>query len=164
VKQLPTLKKKYLRYQDYRNVQVGDLIPPDQKQQSAELVIDQLASLVIWNESGKLVAKALPTEVQWAPVFAFATDDIDRDGDLDILLGGNLLATQPSIGPYDASYGMVLRNQGAQRFSSEMPAQSGFVLKGEVRDIEVLRAPKQQKVYLISRNGQTIQAFQKPDL
>jgi hypothetical protein len=160
VKQLPALKKKYLRYYDYRNVELDSLIPPAQKQQSTELVIDQLASMVIWNESGKLTPKPLAPEMQWAPVYAFATDDLDGDGDLDVLAGGNLLATQPAIGPYDASYGTVLVNGGNQQFVAQPSRESGFVLKGEVRDIKVLQGKDGQKIYLISRNGKSVQAYQ----
>lgn len=161
VKQLPVLKKKYLRYQDYRNVQLDDLIPPEQKQQSAELTIDMLATVAIWNEGGKLTVKVLPNEAQWSPVFAIATDHLDGDNNPEILLGGNLLATQPAIGPYDASYGVVLKNEGARQFVSIRPADTGFVLKGQVRDIKVLRAAGGRKTYLVTRNGAGVQAFRQ---
>ncbi len=159
VKQLPMLKKKYLKYQDYRNVQLVDLIPPEQKQQSAELTIDMLSTVVIWNEGGKLTVQPLPAEAQWAPVFAVTSDDLDGDQYPDLLLGGNLLATQPSLGPYDASYGTVLRNTGGRTFVSVSPTETGLVLKGQVRDMQVLRGAQGKKIYLVARNRAHVQAF-----
>jgi hypothetical protein len=158
VKQLPMLKKKYLRYHDYRHVNVNDLISSSQKSQSAELTIDLLQTVVLWNEPGRLKMQALPVEAQFFPVRAIETADVDSDGTTDILLGGNLLATQPSIGPYDAGYGLALKNQGERQWQPVPPQNSGWVLKGEVRQIKQLKTSF-GPAFLISRNGRTPQGF-----
>lgn len=159
VKQLPTLKKKYLKYEDYRHVRLADLIPPEHRQQSAELGIDMLASVVLWNEKGRFSVQPLPAEAQWSPVYAIASDDLNDDQRPDLLLGGNLLATQPSIGPYDASYGTILLARNGRAWEAVPPGSSGFVLKGQVRDIKVMLAPGGGTTYLIARNGMPVQTF-----
>lgn len=159
VKQLPTLKKKYLKYEDYRDVRLADLIPPEHQHQSAELVIDMLSSVVLWNERGRFTIQPLPADVQWSPVYAIAVDDLNGDQRPDLLLGGNLLATQPAIGPYDASYGTVVLGRDGRTWETVPSALSGFVLKGQIRDIKVLQATGREKTYLIARNGMPLQAF-----
>ena len=47
--------------------------------------------------------KKLPVDYSLAPVFAIAAEDFDKDGDLDLILGGNLYGTKPEIGRNDAS-------------------------------------------------------------
>ena len=37
-------------------------------------------------------------------------DDFDADGDLDLVLGGNLYRAKPEVGIYDASHGLYLDN------------------------------------------------------
>ncbi len=55
-----------------------------------------------------LQRKSLPLEAQFSPVYAAEAGDFNDDGNLDILLGGNLYNVKPEVGRYDASYGSFL--------------------------------------------------------
>jgi len=81
-------------------------------------------------------AADLPTAVQLSPVYAIETHDFDKDGDQDILLGGNLFYVLPEMGIYDGSYGQYLENHGEHQFS--INNKSGFHVKGEIRDVVVM--------------------------
>ena len=52
--------------------------------------------------------------------------DFDKDGDLDIIAGGNLYNAKPEIGRYDASFGLFLENDGRGKF--EVP-DNGYGFK-----------------------------------
>ena len=60
--------------------------------------------------------------------------DFDADGDLDLVLGGNLYRAKPEVGIYDASHGLYLDNvKGVFKISSR---SNDFNIKGEIRDIK----------------------------
>ena len=45
--------------------------------------------------------------------------DFDQDGDLDLIMGGNLHRVKPEVGRYDASYGNVLENDGKGNYTDK---------------------------------------------
>lgn len=159
VKQLPYLKKQFLKYSDYRNVKVEDIITPALKTQTTELKIEILQSAVIKNEGSTFVLTQLPAEAQFSTVEAICIDDVDQDGNLDILLGGNLSAVQTELGPYDASMGLFLAGDGKGTFKSMAPEYSGFRVPGEVRSILCLKSNDGQVQYLVARNNNSVIGF-----
>jgi enediyne biosynthesis protein E4 len=162
VKQIPSFKKKYLHYKDYRDVKLEDIITPSQKGNSALMQVEELRSVILINDSNKFKLTPLPVEAQYFPVFGIQPTDINEDDNMDILLTGNLSATQPDFGAYDAGVGLVLLGDGKANFSPVRPDDSGFVTLGEGRDIEILRsAITKEQIYVVSRNNQSLLTFRK---
>jgi len=162
VKQIPSLKKKFLHYKDYRDVKLEDIITPVQKGNSALMKVEELRSAILKNNEGNFDLIPLPLEAQYFPVFGIKSTDVNDDGKLDLLLTGNISATQPDFGSYDAGVGLVLLGDGDGNFSSMRPDESGFVTLGEGRDIGLLKeANSGNVIYLVSRNNQTVLYFKK---
>ena len=90
--------------------------------------------------------KALPMEAQFSRVYGIVVKDYDGDGKADILLGGNFYQSKPETGIYDASYGLLLKGDGKGNFTPEHTNQSGFFLKGAVRDIITVKSKKENLV------------------
>src|SRR2546422_4335629 len=55
---------------------------------------------------------ALPTEAQFAPIYASLAGDFDGDGRIDLVTAGNFSGVTPVEGRYDASYGLLLHGDG----------------------------------------------------
>ena len=98
----------------------------------------------------------MPVSVQFSPVYAIETADINKDGRPALLMGGNLFKVQPEIGIYDASYGSCLINTGNGAFTDQS-VELGFGLDGEIRDIQLIdglvhifRNNDQSKTYRIN--------------
>jgi hypothetical protein len=159
IKQLPGLKKKFLRYKDYRNVNLEDIVTPQQKGNSARMQVEVLSSSYLRNDKGKLARVDLPAEAQLAPVYAIAMEDVNNDGFKDLIVGGNLDAVQPDFGRYDASIGLILLGDGKGNWKALDTQESGFLVKGETRHIQVLSNFKNEKVILVSRNNQSMVGF-----
>jgi hypothetical protein len=104
------------------------------------------------NGHGVFETKALPMEAQVSPVYGIAVDDVNGDGNADLLLGGNLYRVKPEAGRYDASYGCVMVGDGHGNFTNAPPSSSGFKVDGEIRDILLLRR-KAGDIFLVSRNN-----------
>ena len=62
--------------------------------------------------------------------------DINGDGFLDIVTGGNEFGFLPQFERLDASKGDILINNGKGLFSWLNPEKSGLSLKGEIRDVQ----------------------------
>ncbi|HLZ16645.1 MAG TPA: FG-GAP-like repeat-containing protein, partial [Cyclobacteriaceae bacterium] len=161
VKQLPYLKKKFLKYRDYRDVKVEDIISPAIRNQTTELTIDELQSAVLLNEGGKFLLQPLPIEAQMSPVEALYCGDLNNDGFLDLLAAGNLTAVQTELAPYDAGIGLLLTGDGKGNFRPVQPMSSGFIVKGEARGIRSVKTLKNGQFYLVSRNNDSLLGFTK---
>ena len=81
------------------------------------------------------------------------TGDFDGDGKPDLLLAGNFDGVKPEIGRMSASYGLLLRGDGAGHFTPVRTAASGFAVPGQARDIRRVRT-RRGEVYVVARNNE----------
>jgi enediyne biosynthesis protein E4 len=157
--QIPSLKKKYLKYENYKNQRINDIFTPDELKTAIVMEAYELATGILWNENGQLIFKPLPAEAQFTPVYAVAVDDFDNDGHADIILGGNLYRTKPEVGRYDASYGLYLRGDGNGNFTPLPSQESGIEIDGEVRDFIIIQRER-KKILVAGRNNDSLLFFQ----
>jgi hypothetical protein len=161
VTQIPSLKKKYLKYENFKNETIAEIFTSEQLKEAFVLNAYQLNSVVLINQgTGKFTVRELPIEAQSAPVYGIEITDLDGDGKQDILLAGNLYKAKPEVGRYDASYGTFLKGDGAGNFSAVSAKDSGIKIDGEVRDIVSIKR-KNGDLLLISRNNDKLIAFKR---
>jgi hypothetical protein len=156
VGELPYLKKKYLRYAQYKEQTMEDIFGKEQLQKADKLEAYEMRSSVIMNNrNGTFTMKPLPVEAQFSTVFGLVIKDFDGDGKKDILLGGNFYQSKPEAGIYDASYGLLLKGDGKGDFKAMPPQSSGIVIKGAVRDITEIKAGKKKLLIVAKNNDKT---------
>ena len=61
------------------------------------------------------------------------TLDVNQDGHLDVLYAGNLYGSEVETPRNDSSYGGLLLGDGKGGFVSQMPYESGLMIRGEVK-------------------------------
>ena len=88
-----------------------------------------------------------------SPMYGIAAEDFDKDGNVDILMGGNFYQSQPQVGIYDASYGVMLKGNGKGDFTALPAQQSGINIRGAVRDIKVVKVGKKKIILVAQNNG-----------
>lgn len=160
IKQLPHLKKKYVYYTNYKGQAIEDIFTSEELKNSIVHEVTMLESiLLINNGDASFKIKPLPTESQFAPIYAISASDFDKDGVIDLVLGGNLYNVKPEIGSYDASYGQFLKGTGNGDFTVYSMAESGLFLDGEIRDFKIF-SHKQNDLLLVSKNNSTVDFYQ----
>lgn len=160
VKQLPSLRKKYLKYENYKEQTIEDLFTPDQLENAVvNKVYNLKTSLLINNGDGTFDIKGLPIEAQYAPIYGLLVEDFNQDGNLDILMGGNLYNVKPEVGRYDASYGLYLEGDGNNNFKKVSSQKSGFFSKGQIRDMLTINAGR-KKLIIITKNNDQMQVLE----
>lgn len=159
VKQLPGLKKKFLKYEQYKGRTIEDIFSEEVLQQSLVHEVTMLQSVILMNDgNGALSVRDLPEEAQLSPVHAILLEDIDSDGITDILLGGNQYRVKPEEGRYDASNGLLLKGLGQAEYVELTAFDSGLFLEGEVRDFQTMDI-NGEKILFIARNNASMQYF-----
>ena len=159
VAQIPSLKKKYPKYEDYKYQTITDIFTPKQLENDVVDNAYQLETSLLINEgNGKFKLVPLPVYAQFSPVYGIDVEDFDNDGNLDIALGGNLYNVKPEVGRYDASYGLLLKGNGDGTFRSVLPRTSGMRLNQQIRDLVSIKTIK-GKFLLVARNDTTLQIF-----
>ena len=161
VNQLPYLKQKYTKHADYAAKRVTDIFTEEQLNKAVVKKAYTFATtLFCGNEDGTFLGQPLPAEAQFSPVYAIMAKDFDSDGSKDLLLAGNFYGVQPQIGRYDASYGTLLRGNGAGGFTPVPMRNSGLSLTGQVRDMVSLAYRNKQEVIIIAKNDDRIQVYE----
>lgn len=136
VTQLPALKKKYLHFKDYPGQSITDIFTPAQMERALVLQARSFETALWLNTGmGSFERKVLPTVAQFSPVYAILPNDFDGDGNIDLLMGGNLSRAKPEAGIYDGSYGILLKGDGSGNFTAVPSGKSGIRIKGELRSL-----------------------------
>ncbi|MEO6546864.1 MAG: VCBS repeat-containing protein, partial [Ferruginibacter sp.] len=156
---LPYLKKKYLKYESYKEQTIDDIFSKEQLAKAIKLEVKEMrSSILLNNRNGAFTMKPLPMEAQLSTVCGISVSDYDGDGKQDILLGGNFYQSRPEVGIYDASYGLLLKGDGTGNFKAINEKQSGISEKGQIRDIMEVQAGK-KKLILFSKNNESMRIY-----
>ena len=153
------IKKRYLGYASFAGQTMQDIFT-EKLDHAKKLTTEILSSVVlINNKKGAFTITALPPQVQWSPLFAFCSTDIDQDGATDIITAGNFYGVSPFEGRYDADYGNVLLNKKNGSFKIPGSLLTGLMLDGEVRDIKIMKTIKDGSIMAFARNNKSIQFY-----
>lgn len=153
VRQLPFLRKQLTTYAAYQDKSLEELFSPTVLLNSLILELDlQETSLWINNGKGGFEKKALPVEVQFAPVYASSLIR-DSRGESYLVLGGNQSRIKPELGTNLGSYGWILKQTQEGEWKALNPETSGMAVSGEIRDLKAIQI-KNKPHLLVLRNDQ----------
>lgn len=160
VKQMPSLKKKFLYSKEYAEATISDLW--SQKDLDAGLQLAAYDFETCWweNQGGKFIRRSLPIQAQTAPVQGIVCADFNGDGNADILMAGNRYGFEVETNPCDAGIGTLLLGDGKGNFSWLNNNQSGFWAMREARDLLLLRSTGGKRTIVVSNNHSALQVFQ----
>ena len=158
----PTIYSVALRFPSYASfatASVAQLFGAPQLRRAVHYQTDTFASIYLQNNGdGTFTSVPLPKLAQIAPIRGIIAHDVDGDGNLDLIVAGNLYATEPNTPPADAGNGLWLKGNGRGHFTPVPPVESGFLAPRDVAGLALLQTPA-GKAVLIANSGDSLQAF-----
>nr|WP_229313267.1 VCBS repeat-containing protein [Larkinella terrae] len=159
-KEMPAIKKKYLKFTDFAGKRLNEILDEKQLQSAVVQRAYTGESVVLLNDGkGHFTIKPLPKEAQFSPVCGIEISDLDGDQKPDLVLTGNFYDVLPEIGRYDASYGLVLLGKGKNGWQPLNPTASGFIVHGQVRHLARLK----QGQFVAVKNNDKVQVLELKD-
>ncbi len=142
--QLPYLKKKYLKFESYKNIKMDSFLDNSLKDSTKIKEVYNLESIILKNNKGiNFDIISLPFMSQISPVYSILSDDFNNDGFIDLIVGGNLSQIKPEFGPIKASYSSLFAGNGDFLFNYVSPDESGLSFKGDLRDSKKININKE---------------------
>ncbi len=157
--QVPNLKKKIEKYDLFASLEINEVYGKDKLQEALHYEAQTFASSYIENKGdGTFTISALPNNAQFSSVNDMLIKDFNTDGNLDVLLTGNLFVSEIETMRNDAGTGLLLYGKGDGSFSPQTVSESGFFTNKDVRKMRLM-AYKNEELVLVANNNDILQLF-----
>ncbi len=158
IMQLLRVRREYPYYHMFGRATIDQVLSPEEKKNALSYHATHFASSYIENKGGgKFEIRELPMEAQVAPVFGMQADDVDQDGEMDLLLVGNDYGSEVFTGKYDAFTGLYLKGDGKGNFHPRKT--SNFYVDGDAKAFVKLYTKSAEPLYLVSQNKDSLKVF-----
>ncbi len=153
--QMVSLKKKNLKASEYAKKTIDELFPKEVFKNSIMKQSAIAESVIAINEGGgKFTIKVLPTRVQLSCICGISCADINQDGYLDLIMGGNNFEFKPQYSRQDANFGNVLLGNKDLNYTWQDYNKSGFFIREEIKHLKQFK-DRNGKTYLIAALNNT---------
>ena len=161
IDQIPSMRKKFVRYRDYSGKTLDDIFTVNEKKDMEIFKTNFFASGVLMNEGNNTFRFIpFPDKAQFSTINDMVIDDIDMDGIKDILVCGNSDDPSVIVGVYDATSALLLKGTGQGNFVAVSPVESGLTVRGESRKMIYLKE-KGKTTLVFLKNSAAAQVFMK---
>ncbi len=158
--QIPAIAEKFPTYSDFGKASIFEVYG-DKLESGLHYEAKNFSSSVLKNMgNGVYQMEALPNEAQIAPVNGIVLEDLDRDGNLDLLIGGNLYVSEVETGRADAGKGLFLKGNGDGSFKPFLAYKSGLNISGDVKDIRAISTNVPgEKMFIVGSNNALLEVW-----
>jgi hypothetical protein len=154
-----TIGLQFPTYASFAGASVGEVFGSAQLERAVHYQVDTFASVYLQNDGdGTFRAVPLPNLAQISPIRGIVVHDVDGDGNLDLILAGNLYNSEPNTPRADAGNGLWLKGDGHGTLEPVPPSESGFLAPLDVTDLALIATPT-GKALLVANNNDSLQAF-----
>jgi hypothetical protein len=154
-----TLGIQFTNYESFAMASIQEMLSSSRLQRAVHYQTDTFASVYLRNNGdGTFTALPLPNLAQISPINDVIAYDVDGDGNLDLIVAGNLYHSEPNTARADAGNGLWLRGDGQGNFSPVSTFASGFLAPLQVTDLALVTTPT-GKAVLVANNSDSLQAF-----
>ncbi len=165
LRQLPYLSKQFPDFNSYKNQTIDKIFNSSQLESAIKLSLTELRSGVLWNlGQGRFNFVPLPEIAQWSPIYAIYPDDLNGDGVLDLVIGGNQYHMKPELGIHAASYGDVLLGISSRQFKTITSRVSGIFEPGQIRAIKPIRIQGKNGIIIAKNDAEPVIYFKNNEV
>lgn len=156
--QMPSIATKFENFNSFAIADVSEVYGTE-KLENAEIHYQAktFASSYIENLGNrKFEIVPLPNEAQFSSVNQIISEDMDGDGFKDLVIAGNLHASEIETTRNDSSIGLYLKGNDKGDFAPVASNESGLYIPGDVKDISFLTIDG-QKYIVAAKSGDKVQ-------
>lgn len=162
--QIPDLKKKFKNYDAFATAELQQIYTPTKLENSNHYQAKEFGHIYIENlGKGEFTYHRLPTSTQISSINAIEILDFNQDGNLDMVMGGNLFHAEIETPRADACYGWLLQGDGKGGFEHLSYAQSGLDIPFQTKDIRLINS-RSNPLLIFANNDAPLAVFQFDDL
>jgi hypothetical protein len=154
IEQITTLRKRIYYFRDFGRMQYQDIFSENERATADSLQVFTLATTYFENTgNGRFRSRPLPAMIQLSTVKDMLACDLNHDGNLDLLVVGNLYTPDVLEGRQDACPGWVFKGNGKGSFTPTSLMQSGMFAPGDNRAILGLTFQGQPLIVVAPNQG-----------
>ncbi len=150
--QIPGIKNKFKDYESFSKATLVDVYTKENLEKSLHYQVKSFASIYLENKDGKFISHNLPIEAQFSSINKILIDDYNKDGNKDIVIGGNLYVSEIETPRNDASFGYYFQGNGKGAFKAISPYKSGLFIKGDVKDMAPIKIKGESHIIVAKNN------------
>ena len=156
--QMPFIKEKFPSFKSFAEADLAGIYGKENLDDAVHYTANNFeSSIMLNNGDGSFTRKKLPIEAQYGPSLFFEVIDINNDGNMDIVGGGNIYNSEVETVRYDASKGYILLGDGKGNFKNV--EQSGLLLSGNIKDLATVTIDN-EKYFVVVKKQRTCSAIQ----
>ncbi len=134
--QMPAISVKFPDYNSFAEATITDVYGQSDLESSLHYQARNFASSYIENKgNGKFELGNLPYEVQISSINDILVEDYDNDGNLDLVVAGNIYGAEVETTRNDAGFGQYLKGNGDGTFDPIPFTESGIFLRYDTKDL-----------------------------
>ncbi len=150
--QIAGIKKKFENYETFSEATLIDVYSEEALNEALHYQVESFASIYLENTKDGFVIHQLPIEAQFSSINKILVQDFDKDKNLDMVIAGNFYGSEVETPRNDAGYGLFLKGNGKGDFKSVSATESGFFVKGDVKEMSLITI-KDEKYILVASNN-----------
>jgi len=154
--QIPAIKQKFKDYDAFAVATLEDVYTKKDLERSLHYQVRSFASIYLENRDGEFIIHNLPNAAQISSINKIVPRDVDRDGNLDLIMAGNLYGSEVETPRNDAGIGLYLKGNGKGGFSPIPARESGMYVRGDTKDLAVIRI-KNADYLIAAKNDEYLQ-------
>jgi len=157
--QVPAIKTQFENYDLFASSDVFEIYGDQKLERSLHYEATTFASSYIENlGNGQFKLHPLPMEAQYSSINDIIVSDFSDDGQLDVLVAGNLYNAEVETARNDSGFGLLMVGNGKGQFEAIHKSESGFFVPYNVKSLAAIKG-KNGKLVLVGCNDEDLQVF-----
>jgi hypothetical protein len=163
--QLPFIKQKFPTYSAFGKATLADVYGINNLKNALNYKANNFATCYFRNlGDGTFKVHPLGNLAQISSVNSILNEDVDGDGNRDLIIAGNLYGTEQETPRNDAGIGLFLKGDGKGNFEPFPAIKSGLFIDGDVRNMSMIHLGKDKnRGIIVAKNNNLMQIIKISD-
>lgn len=145
--QIPEIKEVAPTYHDFGISTVAEIYGERELGNALHLSAHNFKSGILRNNgNANFEFIPFPELAQLSSINGILFKDLDGDKLSEIIIAGNLYASEIETPRNDAGYGLVLKNEGSCEFTALSASESGLFIPGDVKVLQTIKNKNQESI------------------